>query len=77
MTDELAKLIKGLLRIYDEDTVYRAINDCHMGRLDGWIIRQDTMHLVRHYRNYISADPEQLLQEAIAWNANQYELQLD
>ena len=77
MNDELAKLIKGLLRIYDEDTVYRAINDCHMGRLDGRIIRQEKQHLVRYYRNHHSADPEQLLQEAIAWNANQYELQLD
>jgi hypothetical protein len=45
--------------------VQRAIYDCHNGRLDGWIVTQDNLHLFRQYRNNVSGDPARLTNEAL------------
>jgi len=43
------------------------ILSAHMGRLDGWWIKPDNLHLFRQYRNYVSCEPAHMVDAALAW----------
>ena len=43
------------------------ILSAHMGRLDGWWITTDNLHLFRQYRNYVSCEPAHMVDAALAW----------
>jgi hypothetical protein len=68
MTDEnrseLFKIVRGWLDSKNFNFVFNSIHDAHMGNPDGRMVTMENQHLFRQYRNYISADPLQMIREA-------------
>lgn len=68
--DELMGLVSGWLADHPETVVDAAILDAHNGRQDGVMVTEDNAHLLRRYRNRVSADPARLIGEAKAWRGS-------
>jgi hypothetical protein len=65
--DELMALVSGWLSGMDDSRVDALILDAHNGRPDGVVVTEDNGHLLRRYRNRVSADPARLIQDARDW----------
>ena len=68
MNDELAKLITAMIDAIGRKRTAGYILDAHNGKPDGYYITSDNMHLVRRYRNSVSGNPAQLIEEALSYS---------
>lgn len=62
---ELMKLVLGWVDEHGEDFVSNVITRAHLGSPDGWLVTTSNMHLLRQYRNSMSADPEDMIADSI------------
>ena len=64
---ELMRLVSGWLNSHGDITVADIIMDAHLGMPDGVLVNSSNMHLVRQFRNSVSAEPADLISAAISW----------
>lgn len=62
---ELISLVREWLDDSEEWCVRDAIAAAHVGRPDGLIVTMDNQHLFRQYRNYVSGEAQDLIDEAM------------
>lgn len=63
----LMRLVSQWLNVYGDERVADAIGCAHRARPDGALVTTDNLGLVRQYRNSRSADPADLIKDAITW----------
>ena len=61
---ELISLVREWLDDSEEWCVRNAIANAHVGRPDGVIVTSDNQHLFRQYRNSVSAEAQDIIDEA-------------
>lgn len=64
MDEELRATVLAALDKYGEPLVIRRIEDCHNGRLDGYVVTNENLHLFRVYRNSVSGSGKRMVDEA-------------
>lgn len=65
--DTLMALVDEWLAQHDRRFIECVIIDAHNGRPDGTLVTEDNEHLIRRFRNRVSADPNRLIEEAQSW----------
>lgn len=62
--EELFGIVRAELQRWDPVCVADAILSAHQGRPQ-WFVTEDNMHLFRRYRNNVSANPYDMINEAL------------
>lgn len=64
MNEELRATVLAAIDKYGENLVINRIEACHNGRLDGYVVTNENLHLFRVYRNSVSGSGRRMVDEA-------------
>lgn len=68
---ELMRLVSGWLNEHGDEFVANIIIDAHLGRPDGWLVTRDNLHLLRQYRNSVSGNAQDMINEALKFRGGE------
>lgn len=70
---ELFETVLSHINTYGEESAIRAIWDAHDGLPDGWLVKNDNLHLFRQYRNSIDPRPMHMVESALSYHRSAWE----